>query len=250
LVEEAAPELTALAAVLSDEERERAGRFRFEADRRRAVVAHGALRLILGERLGRDPAALGFRAGAKGKPELLRAPGDPPLEFNVSHSGDLVLIGVAVGRRIGVDVERVRDGVSIEAIAGRFFAPEEAAAIRAAPAAERAKAFSTWWTAKEAYLKALGQGLSGGLGSFTVIPGAHGWDLRRGESAKSEAPVAWTIRSLELRDGYAAAVAVEGEAVEVEVVGCPPRFMAVMTEGTGNVGRGAGQAALRSVAIG
>lgn len=206
------------ASVLSEDERERVGRLHFEADRRRAAVAHGALRFILGGCLGRAPESLRFARSETGKPELLGVPGEPPIAFNVSHSGGLVLIGIARGRLIGVDVEQVRENVDVERIAERFFTPDEVAAIRQTPAASRRGAFYSHWTAKEAYLKAIGSGLGGGLGRFSLSPRPGGWTVTPSAGQASSEPVGWSIVALKPKDGYAAAVAVSGGEMELEVV--------------------------------
>lgn len=204
--------------MLSEEERQRIGRFHFEADRRRALVARGALRFILGSHLGRAPESLRFGRSETGKPELLGDPGEPPIAFNVSHSGGLVLIGIARGRLIGVDVEQVRENVDVERIAERFFTREEAAAIRETPAAARREAFYSYWTAKEAYLKAIGSGLGGGLASFALMRRADGWVVVPGTGRVPRDGGDWSIVPLKPTDGYAAAVAVSGRGIELKVI--------------------------------
>lgn len=154
----------ALRQVLDAGERARADRFLRQADRRRFTVAHGVLRHILAAAVGRDPAALTFGAAAQGKPFLL----DEAVDFNISHSGTCVLVAVTVGAPVGVDVEAVRGLGDADALVARFYAPEEQRAFAACAAAERPGAFFTLWTRKEAYVKALGQGLSLGLATFAV----------------------------------------------------------------------------------
>jgi 4'-phosphopantetheinyl transferase len=193
-----------LAEVLSGEERRRAQRFRFEADRIRAVVGRGMLRTILAEFLAVPPAALDIAAGAHGKPVLAGRTGP---DFNVSHSGDWVMIGVAGDGAIGVDVEQERTLSDLDALAGRFFAPGEVEVIRSLPQEERSSAFFRCWTRKEAYLKAIGAGITGALDSFEVefrpdLPAA----LRTlGGSREAAAP--WRLWSASPAPGYAAAVA-------------------------------------------
>lgn len=151
----------AAAEILDVEERERAARFRFDDDRRRAIVARATLRRLLGGYLSRDPRALRFRSGASGKPALT----DDALEFNVSHSGVRVAIAVARATPIGIDVECERSMHDIDDIARRYFAPVEAAEVVGDPAR-----FFAFWTAKEALVKAIGGGLSIGLASFATTP--------------------------------------------------------------------------------
>jgi 4'-phosphopantetheinyl transferase len=180
-----------LEGVLSQEERDRAARFRFEDDSLRSSVGWGLLRLFLGRLLGRDPVSLRFGQNEYGKPFLEEGP-----SFNLAHSGAWVLIGVASGGRLGVDVERPHRIRDLDALAGTVFAPDELAEFRALPPGERADAFYRGWARKEAFIKALGGGLSIPLKEFSVslAPG-FGDVLRRVESTV-EGGVRWCVRSL------------------------------------------------------
>jgi 4'-phosphopantetheinyl transferase len=185
----------AFSALLDDGERERARGLRIDAARERFVVSHGALRLVLGRVTGSAPAGLRFArrcghcgATGHGKPHLPGA----GIDFSLSHSGSLALIAVARGRRVGADVERVRPHTDVLAIARRAFSRAERVEIESASTDEgRRAAFFRCWTRKEAYLKARGLGLAGGLDSLAG-PG-------------------WQVRSLRAPTGYAAAVAAEGQ---------------------------------------
>jgi len=167
-------------AVLSDEERQRAARFHHEADRRRYLAAHVALRERLGQYLGRAPRSLAFHTGSHGKPLL--AHGVHP--FNLSHSGDLALIGVSDDCEVGVDIEIWREVGDAAQLAQSVFGPQERAALSGLVGDERNLAFLRGWTRKEACLKALGTGLSlspqgfeAGLGPDAcelVLPAATG----------------------------------------------------------------------------
>src|SRR5690606_21585801 len=117
--------LAELRAFLSEDEEARLERLRLPRDRVRAIVARGALRVILGSLLDRHPAGLTFRYGPKGKPDLVRVPRDPDLSFSVSHSGDWVLVAVAAGQRVGADIEAIRPVPGYGRIADRYFAPRE-----------------------------------------------------------------------------------------------------------------------------
>jgi 4'-phosphopantetheinyl transferase len=155
------------------------------------------------------PEAVRFRYGPRGKPMLDAE--DGLLRFNLSHSGDLALVAVSLGRDIGVDVERVRPDRDLERIATRFFSAAEVAALLALPRAERAGAFYRCWTRKEAYIKALGDGLAIPLDSFDVAfaPGATAALLAsRLDSAEARR---WSMAALEPGPGYAGAMVVEGD---------------------------------------
>jgi len=203
-------EVEALKGLLSEDELSRAERFHFPHDRSNFVVARGTLREILSLYLGLPPELLQFGYSAFGKPELNGAPAETRLRFNLSHAGGLALYAVAAGREVGVDVEVVRESVPCEELAASFFSRREVAALLALPACDRTRAFFECWTRKEAYIKAHGEGLSLPLDSFDVslAPGEPAALLgtRGGREASG-----WTLRELTPGQGYAAAVAVEGD---------------------------------------
>ncbi len=151
--------------VLDKAERQRAQRYRFERDRRRFVAARGMLRVILARYAGIAPAAIHFDYSDHGKPSLSDF---PELAFNASDSGDLMALGVALNRLLGVDIERVRDDFGGLEIAERFFSPAEIASLRSLPPQARPRAFFRCWTRKEAFIKAIGEGLSYPLHQFEV----------------------------------------------------------------------------------
>lgn len=151
------------AALLSKAEVQRLERFRFADHRRRYQIGHGALRAILGGYLGKDPRDLEFAQGPRGKPYLAEA---GPF-FNLSHSGKLALIGVSAVE-LGLDCEKVRHLESLGEIARKHFSEAEFAALDALQGDARELAFYRCWTRKEAYIKALGEGLSMPLDSFDV----------------------------------------------------------------------------------
>ena len=155
---------SACSAHLSAAERVRAASFHFERDARRWAVGRSLLRSTLAETLCADPAALVFESGPFGKPFLP----DCPLGFSVSHSGSALLIALAWDTDVGVDIERLRDDFAPEAIAPQVFSFQEQAALKQAPRGERPAAFLAQWTAKEAYVKALGTGLSFPLPRLTL----------------------------------------------------------------------------------
>lgn len=199
-----------LTRVLSEDEWERAARFYFRRDAMRWVMGRAALRAIVGQCLGVAPRAVRFRYGRCGKPELAPPFDRHSLCFNASHSAGLALFAVTGGRRIGVDIERLRPLPDLEAIAERMFSPQEQQALRRLPPAQRHEGFFNCWTRKEAYIKAIGEGLAYPLERFTVslAPGAP---PRLEDVQDDPAEVGrWTLGALEPEPGYAAAVAIEG----------------------------------------
>jgi 4'-phosphopantetheinyl transferase len=189
--------------ILSADEAARAEQFRRPADADGFVLGRGLLRQVLAECLQRDPARLSFVRNAQGKPFL--AGGE--LEFNVSHSRDRLLIAVTAGRRVGVDIEFRRDGLSMEAIAQRWFSAGEQAFFRCSE--NPAAAFFDIWAKKEAYVKARGSGIFQELNAFTVpCGGAADPSIRTSEDN-------WFFQSLEIDPAYAAAVVLEGGSVVI-----------------------------------
>jgi phosphopantetheinyl transferase len=154
--------LVAEAGVLCPAERARSARFVFPADRREFVAAHALLRCALSRRRPAiEPAAWRFEPGPLGKPRV--APdqrGDPPVTFNLSHTRGLVACVVADGRAVGVDVESADRPAQHDALAARFFHASEIESLRALGGESRRVRFVELWTLKEAYLKAIGAGLS------------------------------------------------------------------------------------------
>lgn len=155
-------------AGLDNEERARAGRLLREADRRQFIAAHTLLRVLLFWAAGTAPRDWRFIVGFHGKPALHPDHARSALTFNISHTSGAVACGIAPGCPIGVDIEDgERTGRHLD-IAEAYFAPSEISCLRAAPARERPALFLLFWTLKEAYIKASGQGLSLPLDRFAV----------------------------------------------------------------------------------
>ena len=202
------PEVRMMRDILSDDERKRADRFRYERHRRRFTVAHATLRGLLGRLVDQDPGALRFRYGEHGKPSL---PGGP--SFNLSHSGERMLFGVMAEGRLGVDVEEVRHVREMEALATKKFAPDEVRYLLATPPEDRREAFFRIWTRKEALLKALGQALSVALDSFSIDPVPDGGQGLVRIDDPAEDPSSWTVSGLACDPGGVAAIAVDAPDV-------------------------------------
>jgi 4'-phosphopantetheinyl transferase len=151
---------------LSPAEASRAAGFRFDQHRRDFVLSHGVLRALLGRFVEKSPGDLSFTSGLRGKPAL----GDPahPLRFNMSRSGSLAVYAFTVECEIGIDVEQIQPVPEMAEIAARFFTAEEATELMALSEPQRLQGFFNCWTRKEAYVKAVGEGLSVPLASFRV----------------------------------------------------------------------------------
>ncbi|GFE68451.1 4'-phosphopantetheinyl transferase superfamily protein [Chroococcus sp. FPU101] len=201
-------QIQTLEQTLSDDEKERAIRFRFAEHRRRFIAARGGLREILGDYLNLAPQDVKFEYNAKGKP-LLCSSLNRELQFNVSHSQDLALYGVAQSQKIGVDLEYVRTVKDLEHIAERFFCPSEAAILKTLSSPEREKAFFGIWTAKEAYLKATGEGIAGGLDQVEVSIAATQVQGLKSIFRDEQVVNQWRLWSFFPTPDYVATIAVE-----------------------------------------
>jgi len=199
-----------LAQHLAPDECDRADRFLRDADRNRFIVGRGVLRTILGRYLGSHPAQLRFRYSPAGKPALAAESGPGSIRFNVSHTRDIALYAVTIGREVGVDIERIRADLGVEDLAARFFSGREIAALGTVPPPYRLEAFFTCWTRKEAYSKARGQGLSFPLDHFTVslAPGQPPALLEVLDDPAESAR--WSLWQLVPGPDHVAALAVEG----------------------------------------
>jgi 4'-phosphopantetheinyl transferase len=202
-----------LETLLTSDERGRARGFKFDRDRHRFVAARGMLRAILGGWLGRDPHALQFAAGDHGKPYLA----DDAVFFNTAHSEDHALFVLADRSPVGVDIEVVRDLPDALDIADRFFTPREAATLREMPEPQRRIAFFQCWTRKEAYVKALGEGLLRPLDSFEVTATADGTFGLELASDHGHVLKGWSLHDLSELPVYSAALAVQAPNVRVRL---------------------------------
>ncbi len=191
--------------LLSPDEKARAMRFRFATHRDRYISGRSFLRLTLARYVETAPERLDFEYTHFGKPFLK----DSKIRFNLSHSEDLGVLAITLGREIGVDVERIRQQKDILNVAERFFAAPERAALRSLPAPERAAGFYRCWTRKEAYIKARGDGLSLDLNSFVVslLPQEPAALLAANDGPDEVSR--WRMFTLDLHPKYAAALAVE-----------------------------------------
>jgi 4'-phosphopantetheinyl transferase len=164
------------------------------------------LRLLLGHYSATDPPSLRFVYNPYGKPTLADV---PSLHFNLSHAGDLILYAFAYNRRVGIDVELVRNDIEIVSLARHIFSQKEQRIFFALPPDQQIEAFFNGWTRKEAYVKARGLGFALPLDGFDV-------SLHPGEAAllqtrdDPDEAARWSLRALEAGAGYKAALAVEG----------------------------------------
>ncbi len=203
--------------LLTPDERERWGRFRFDEDRRMYLAAHVLLRTALSAYAGVPPSAWRFEAGSHGKPSIC-APDIPrPISFNLAHTRGLVACAVSVTfEHVGVDVERIDRAVDILGLASRYFAPSEAASLQALASPQRAERFFAFWTLKESYLKARGLGLTLPLDQAVFDIGDAGVQVALGPRLDDDA-ASWRFAAFDLGPGYKAAVGAQTGGAELSL---------------------------------
>ena len=190
-------------ALLSEDERQRAAAFTRAWQYNQFVIGRGMLREILGRYLGVHGHDLRFCYGLRGKPALVMDVGSAPLYFNVAHSGERLVLAVTRIGEIGADIERLRGDIDVESMARRICTPHERARWRTLPPSRRPQALLRYWTRKEAYLKATGQGLAQRLSELDV-------GAARPRGAACEGRHDWSLHDLEAGGDYVAAIAVAG----------------------------------------
>jgi 4'-phosphopantetheinyl transferase len=208
--------LEKLKDILNPEERKRAERYHFQKDRDEFVAGRGALRILLGRYCGREPREIPLSLSNEGKPLLPSEYHSSDLRFNLSHSRGIVLIALTRGREVGVDVERMRADYPAEKIAGRFFSSGEKTTLEKFPPDLKEEAFFTYWTAKEAFLKARGEGLLLPLDRFELLWTPGETEIRLVKAEGMEDLSAWRLMRLpDPAPGYVATLAVEGREGEI-----------------------------------
>jgi 4'-phosphopantetheinyl transferase len=204
-------ERISLRDALSADELDRAARFHFEEHRNRFIAGRGVLRDILARYIHVQPREIAFDYNSFGKPELANQVAGKRIYFNLSHSGGLALFAVARDMEVGIDLEQIQPERASVGIAERFFSAGEVAALQALPARLQSEGFFSCWTRKEAYIKAIGEGLQIPLDSFevSVVPGQDAAILK----ADNEK---WSLHSLRSAPGYAAALVAEAHDCQLQ----------------------------------
>jgi len=206
-LEASAEVIKEMEAILTPGERARAERFKFPGGRERYVAGRATLRRLLGRYLEEAPESITFEHGKYGKPYLS---GGAALHFNMSDSQDVAVFALALGREVGVDIERIRQETHCEKIARRHFTPGEYMEMMALPKINLRECFFHMWARKEAFVKAIGMGLYAPLNAFevTVWPktpvAVH--VLMPLEASAGR----WSLAEITPEEGYCAAVAIQG----------------------------------------
>jgi 4'-phosphopantetheinyl transferase len=198
-----------LTAILSPDERLRAERFHRQIDRDNFILTRGTLRTIIAQYLSISSAKINFVYSAYGKPSIDEKQNYHDLRFNLSHSNEIALLAITRGCEIGIDIEFIRKDFATWEIAEDYFSEKELEMLRALPEHLQTRAFFNCWTRKEAYIKALGEGLSHPLNKFAVslTPGKPP-ELLHVEDNPREV-MRWLFYDLDTPPGYVAALVVE-----------------------------------------
>lgn len=195
--------------LLSESERAQERRFHFADDRRRYLVTRTLVRTVLSRYVATDiePGQWTFVTNGFGRPEIGNEhPRAGKISFNISHTKQVILLGITYGQALGVDVENLHDRVSLLDIAERYFAPCEVATLSALPAGQQQRRFFEYWTLKESYIKARGMGLAIALDQFSFrFPQDRLIELSI-DPRQHDTAARWRFWQLWLRDEYLAAV--------------------------------------------
>jgi len=196
-----AHDIAALAHALSDDEHRRAARFGRPELRDRYIVGRATLRALLGARLGVAAHEVVIARGGRGRPFAMNA---GSLDFNVSHTDGIALIGMTTNGRIGVDIEHRERQLNVEGVARKFMSTLEQAYLAGLDHDARRRALLRLWTCKEAMSKATGDALSA---PFRKLDVATGETLRLVDGPAPYAPSQWQLVAVEVPGGYLATVA-------------------------------------------
>lgn len=208
----------ALNRLLSEDETRRAARFRFDKHRNRFITGRGSIREILADRGKCRPREIGFESNQYGKPVVDRPGFMRKFQFNASSSETLGGIAISNGIPLGLDIEKINPANrrDYDSIVKNELATDEYAWYQKHADSDRIRAFFELWTCKEAYLKALGVGLSARLDSFAVNldgnePRVSQTSLEPG--GKSEL----SLQRLDIGDGYLGCLALPVKASRVDL---------------------------------
>lgn len=204
----------ALSQDLSSDEWERANQFVFERDQRNFVVSRGLLRDILARYLDCQPGDIRFDYTPHGKPRLRSTGTSLGVEFNLSHSSGFFVLAVSLGRRVGVDIERIRPLPDLDQMASSSFSANERMALSVLAPEDKIPGFFRCWTRKEAYLKARGDGLSIALDSFDMSLAPDNPIVMLSNRLDPDEITRWSFYTFIPKPGFVGALAIEGQAVK------------------------------------
>lgn len=204
-----------LSLLLSKAEMDRANRFVFEKDKQRYIITHSILRLVLSKIISIEPLSIQFTSKKRDKP-YLNHPEHQDVHFNLSHSGRYIIIALALKTELGIDIEFINPALDRDQMVQSFCSKQEIETYQQLPADIKRKAFYTCWSRKEAFIKAIGEGLYFPLGDFSASI-----DPREKPELTFHAQVPfhtnWTILDIPLEDkDYVSALVFEGSGRHIQ----------------------------------
>ena len=203
------------ADMLCAEEKQRVDKFKFSKKRHEYIITRGLLRRVLAQTLDTDPHSLQFEYAEHGKPYLTERWQDKTVSFNVTHSGNKALVAVTLERNIGVDIELIRTEVEFDKLSNRFFSADESSSLETYKKQDLSKAFYACWTGKEAYVKALGDGISFGLSEFSVSVDPEEEQVTLVTHWDTDEASRWTIINLDTGKDYIGAIAADKKEIKL-----------------------------------
>ena len=210
-------ELKFFESILTEDEIDRANRFHFQKDRERFVTGRGMLRVILNSYLGVPAGEILFSYGRRGKPALQPQVGGQAIEFNLAHSDGTAIYAITLNRPVGVDIESIKCEFPVDTVAEHCFSTAELSAFRGLPLQMQRIAFFKCWTRKEAFIKALGDGLSCPLADLdvSVMPGESARLMRVGWAPEEASR--WYMEDICGLPGFSAAIVRSGSQCQMHV---------------------------------
>lgn len=201
-------------SILSKKEKARASRFKFEEHRLKFIAARATLRKILSHYLSIDPNAISFTENKYGKPGLKDEINKSSIFFNISHSHNMALFAISNEENIGIDIEAVNRKIDFDEISKRFFSDRENEHIQALPISQKSIDFYKIWTAKEAFIKAIGQGLSFPLKEFEISLNNNTISLASIYGDPNKAST-WNLFKYDVPDEYESSIAIQAERPDI-----------------------------------
>ena len=202
-------------SLLSELEKNNADNFKFNKDQVRYIVAHAMLRLILIKYLGYTHCDFELNYSKFGKPCINSLFNKNGVEFNLSYSHDMVIIAITRGKTVGIDIEKINYDIDENEIINAYFSEKEICRLNAVDNLQRKDLFFRYWTIKEAFIKAKGEGLSYGLNNFTVqVSEMGGYELLEDHFSSSDLD-SWNIKKIDTEVEYVASLVVEGSEAKI-----------------------------------
>ena len=214
------PRLFELGSIISPEEQRRAERLVIQQRRDDFILHRGLLRSILSKYMAQRPEEIRITISDIGKPSLIYE----GLEFNLSHSNDLMVCGITSGPKIGVDIQHIYPIESLERVIPKILSPAEAKILENTPNDEKMELFFTIWTVKEAFTKALGSGFQSPVNTIQVLTKKNGETIIQVQDPSQNRD--WIIQEIEIESGYKSFLAVEGKEIQVRMMEFTPKTRA------------------------